>query len=1117
MTTSPKKNASRGNSISTTYCHQKHEMFSSPLTGHAILVNTSDEKHLLPPREGFKANLVQEVAKLFLLAIKNKSHPFVQATDRDLSLLLQLSGVEDFTQYAQAIDDITSDFDPARAGGPVMETLSLKKEGGRGNGREPAATARKPETAFFKMSAVLLRLWSFDQLGLCPKWSQSTRQFCELNQDACGRKISLRDLMAPTFATLPDESSVRRMDGMLFRFAACSIGLSHIDDIVPGAVPKYALAMLSNRLSQLLKLIRANQCLRHDPLIVPQTPLWHGKAGKSQKGDHALEWANSTNYPELSGWHSNLAEWILKRASPGPGTRCAEFILNYLIDSPQVARTPEEFLSRSYSNPFPINARLADRFQNTVALKDVTNLCHEFFDWMLIEKLSALNDLGRPIPSPSHWNPIARLVKSARPIQTHREAIPTRFIKEMIEIITENDWAWPKTISYDYFPYLNKSAGEWSRVWSPVRATAMLLKLLLPLRTYQVCMLDSGELDEEVYIDGAWVQNASPIKIKKRRAGVLRKFLDHATGRVNTGFFINTNKTADKGKDPKAIGYEIPWQHEDAIDALAKLASWQRDFNSLAKPQYWRDVRNKDTLKVLTQESLARRGEIAFLFRDPTGNFVNDPLSVDRVNKFWGLLLRELEKRLEKRGEVLPDGSPVQFLIRSPRKDRSGEQLSPMYDLHSLRVSIITSLATDGGVPIPILSKCIAGHASILMTLYYVKVGAAMVNEELALAQKRIDEKEQESFKRFIVEREAKAFRPFVLTNDDAGFSALEQKNAQLWSINDKGLCPVGGSLCHIGGKKITANVTAADYAPVPGGPRNCVRCRFFVTGPAFLGGLVAHFNAVGIELMEASDRHRQKEAAIQKLEDELYELGGNDSKLLDKIKMAQDRQEEEMKEVDAIAGNWHAIYAFIERSKAIIARSGTERQSQSVQLTPSDPMSEQRLAQAQNIDELGAQQNLNKQGELSLVLGGDEVDFGVVMQEASRFETFNSVCQMAVAYPAEKAIPLANLRRSKLLDAMLSRNNCNPVFASLSDEEAMAVGNQLSTLLIARLGRVETANLIEGRRMLESSGVFKDVQDIVKKHASLGFLPKDAQATPTPAKKLGRPRKSTENDKESS
>lgn len=1104
--------------MKTRYCHSDAVEFTSPLSINAIRRNTSTELHLLPSKDGFDVAAIQAIGREFHDLAKKDATPFWISSDREKDLTLRMSEVSSLESYAALIDDITSDFDKSSPSYPFMESFSQDKGGRPDYVRKPRPVPRKAETAFSRMSAMLLRLWSADQLGIAPKWANETRQFCDISQLTAGAKISLMNEVEPSLELVDRQQDKMRMRGLLFRLSSNSIGIRQVDDIVPGSVPKEALDLLGNRTSALLKLIRANQLLRHPSDIVPQTPLWHGKWGKRTRGDNTLAWAAADKIPELAMWHECILGWLATRPAQGPALKGAESFINYLIKHPDASRDPAEFLARSYKNPNPISVWLQETFEAQRALFDVNNLIEDIFSWTLIERLSAHDDHGRPITSPNHWNPLSRMSKKPAAVQTHREAIPTRYIREMVQIITENDFEWCKRLPMDHIPLLDPEANQWVKVWSPVRATAMLLKLLLPLRTFQVCMLDSGELDEEVCVNGHWIKNPSPLAMKKRRMGALRKFIDRSTGRISTGFYINTNKTADNGKMSADRGYEIPWEHAQAISALSNLVEWQKTVNPLAKAQRWDEIHDAHLLRDNSMDGLAKRGPAAFLFRDPAGSFKNDPITTARIQSFWVVLLRELQNRVAARGETMPDGSTIAFVSTPTTKERDGNRsYQALYDLHSLRVSLITALATEGGVPIPILSKCIAGHASILMTLYYVKIGAPMMNEQLAHAQKCIDENEQENFKRFIFEKDAKIFKPLVAINDEAGFAALEQKNIHLWSINDKGICPVGGALCHIGGPKTTKNTQVGDYAPVPGGPRNCVRCRFFVTGPAFLGGLVAHFNAVGIELMEASDRHRQKEAAIQKLEDELYELGGNDAKLLDRIKMAQDRQEEEMKEIDAIASNWHAIYAFIERSKAIIARTRTEGQSQGVQLTPSDPMSKQGLAQAQNLDELGAQQNLNKQGELSLVLGGDEVDFGVVMQEASRFETFNSVCQMAVAYPAEKAIPLANLRRSKLLDAMLSRNNCNPVFASLSDEEAMAVGNQLSTLLIARLGRVETANLIEGRRMLESSGVFKDVQNIVKQHASLGFLPKDAQPTPTPAKKLGRPRKSTNNDKESS
>lgn len=53
------------------------------------------------------------------------------------------------------------------------------------------------------------------------------------------------------------------------------------------------------------------------------------------------------------------------------------------------------------------------------------------------------------------------------------------------------------------------------------------------------------------------------------------------------------------------------------------------------------------------------------------------------------------------------------------------------YPLHSLRVSLITAFALEGGVPMPVLSKCIAGHARLVMTLYYTKMGISYVTDTM--------------------------------------------------------------------------------------------------------------------------------------------------------------------------------------------------------------------------------------------------------------------------------------------------------------------------------------------------------------------------------------------------
>lgn len=69
-------------------------------------------------------------------------------------------------------------------------------------------------------------------------------------------------------------------------------------------------------------------------------------------------------------------------------------------------------------------------------------------------------------------------------------------------------------------------------------------------------------------------------------------------------------------------------------------------------------------------------------------------------------------------------------------------------------------------------------------------------------------------------------------------------------------------------------DASQSDYAAVPGFPqeRNCVCCRFFLTGPAFLPGLIAHFNTVSEKVHRQSDRYSAVQDKLSDLEDQLRE-----------------------------------------------------------------------------------------------------------------------------------------------------------------------------------------------------------------------------------------------------
>ena len=109
----------------------------------------------------------------------------------------------------------------------------------------------------------------------------------------------------------------------------------------------------------------------------------------------------------------------------------------------------------------------------------------------------------------------------------------------------------------------------------------------------------------------------------------------------------------------------------------------------------------------------------------------------------------------------------------------------------------------------------------------------------------------------------------------------------------------------------------------------------------------------------------------------------------------------------------------------------------------------------------------------------GSVTDLATALGQVTEFELLNSVCQYATVYPAPTA-PTASLRRGRLLDAMLTMNDRRPVFAVLTDDEALAVGNELVNFLFARLGRSETLRVVDGTRMLSSAGISSGVDKLL-------------------------------------
>ena len=139
--------------------------------------------------------------------------------------------------------------------------------------------------------------------------------------------------------------------------------------------------------------------------------------------------------------------------------------------------------------------------------------------------------------------------------------------------------------------------------------------------------------------------------------------------------------------------------------------------------------------------------------------------------------------------------------------------------------------------------------------------------------------------------------------------------------FEDKGVCPVGGRMCDVGGEPLTDSRSNQVYAPVPGYPneRSCVRCRFFLSGPAWLPGLQAHFNTISYEAHERAERHNDLLEAVTRLEnlrDDCQREGRLFAETHELERLSQ-RYEAEAEAMGKLVNDMQATYHLIARSLA--------------------------------------------------------------------------------------------------------------------------------------------------------------------------------------------------------
>ena len=811
--------------------------------------------------------------------------------------------------------------------------------------------------------------------------------------------------------------------------------------------------------------------------------------------NESFEWLLEYD-PALAEWKAYTEEWIktVIRGKLETLAALSSFFKKYII-AMNLTRSVQEFVSKTYEVPDFYEILYSAHGEQTVALKKAKKLV-AFIDWILEEKCSVEDDYGKTLIPAEFHNPLTKYlpdhVESYNKSESDKNVLPYRYIKELRNMLVPTDALNFRDLTLaQELTDSSRSGGDWYIVdksivdesdldcvyrkrkasayeiknkdcseyvyemWCPVRTICLLTKLMLPIRTYQARMLDSGEMDTYKYVQtdkykyGKWVRNDSPLSQgtdrKTCEKGVLRKFIDPTTNLEMTGFFINTNKTADINKDEADKGYNMPWQYEEMQYWLAKLRDWQQKYNPISRPTAWTELTVTQLGQPKDVRVLKAMGNATFLFRDAASENKHLPLRRKALEKpLWYKLLQYLEQKTNQNTTTEAEQN-LKFV-----HDDSHE--TTYYPLHSLRVSLITAFALEGGVPMPVLSKCIAGHARLVMTLYYTKMGISYITDTMKKADTEILKQDQESFERFIKDAKYKQLEIGSAVNDTAAYDAVlnAQKSKASIVMSDKGICPKGCFGCDTGGTYVNDETDKVTYGPVQGYPaHNCVRCRWFITGPAFLPGLVNHFNVLSYEMSETFKRVTRYQKESEELENSKYkaEQHGEIFEQYEELLKYDQLLQQELQKGDDIANNLNATLRLIDKCQKI-SKSGNDNDSSSTQL----------------------------------VSVGTVQDVGFMLEsEADEMHQLQAICNGAELFPETDASK-ALLKRSQIIDMTLLFNKKQPVMFTLSEEEQLLAGNQFMRLLIKRAGSLKEAiPYAIGRKKLEEIGIHNEFEKELK------------------------------------
>lgn len=768
-------------------------------------------------------------------------------------------------------------------------------------------------------------------------------------------------------------------------------------------------------------------------------------------------------------WADKIEEFL--KSARGGDTKAkdlCEFVREY-IEPNDFEACPLEFLTRGSTNIQPM-LHLFEQVSVTRKKKWVFSI-NEFLDWIISNYLILEDtETGEVTHIKGAKNPFSHVNFSGEVApqvinETDKMALPYQYVKQGREWIFPSD-SIEKKLSFRDLAHLHRFSSDWVQIndsslldkndpdcvfkvengktflWFPTYWTYTYSLMQLPARGMQIVYCDSGEADKELadFKSGKviWKKNRTMLAGLTNQQGMVNK-----SGQGEFGVHYTSNKTKFDGS-----GYTIPFMPIELAYWLVKLRKWQQKYNPLKEPTKWLDCERTN----LNEVQRKQKGSNCFLFRD---YLEKEP------GTFGGRLTTRLASALYFSGKNDITTATYQGLKYSQSiKELEKSQTIPLshfkspYTPHSMRVSLINAYAYEFGIPLEVIMKLV-GHSSIIMTIYYTKSDktGANLREKMELGEREAMSKATQTLKSFVEQQRIEEVKSQLVGSSMDLLNSLDNTrpaSSYLWK--DFGICPVGGAFCSEGGCPVATKANI--HHPVPAGylgEQNCFKCRFFITGPAFLVGLTAMFNEISLAVNTQSIRYtslgRKLDDIAEKIDvidHQLYKIKVDSS---EKLALESDRRglvgermhlnseiETRAKKLDLYLSDMNAIHRHIHNCQ-ILMRKPQE----------------------------------NTENHYQLIVP-HEFTLGVELDEVSSFHQLSEVCSNAELYHS-CSDDLAVTRRSQMIDKMMVENDIQSQLFLLSEEEQLLVGNQLTELMLTRLKGWENVD-----RLMDGSLTLKDL-----------------------------------------